>query len=123
MTRAGELAGESVTLFHAVELPLIGGIAPKRVDETFEVHKRAMGSLKVWARELEGKTRASVSTQTGFGSPARETLAMLDANPKLDLVVVGSHGRTGVQRVLLGSVAERIVRHARTPVLVARARR
>ncbi len=39
---------------------------------------------------------------------------------KADLVVVGSHGATGLARVLLGSVAERVVRHAHAPVLVAR---
>lgn len=37
-----------------------------------------------------------------------------------DLIVVGSHGRTGVARMLLGSVAERVVRHAHCAVLVAR---
>ncbi len=37
-----------------------------------------------------------------------------------DLVVMGSHGRTGLSHVLLGSVAERVVRHACCPVLVAR---
>lgn len=38
-----------------------------------------------------------------------------------DLLVVGSHGRTGLTHWLLGSVAERVVRHAKCPVLVARA--
>src|SRR6185503_10139139 len=37
-----------------------------------------------------------------------------------DLVVVGSHGRSGIERALLGSVAERVVRHAHVSVLVAR---
>lgn len=35
-----------------------------------------------------------------------------------DLIVMGTHGRTGLRRVLLGSVAEAVVRHATTPVLV-----
>lgn len=38
------------------------------------------------------------------------------------LILIGSHGRKGVERVLLGSVSERVVREARCPVLVARAR-
>ena len=40
---------------------------------------------------------------------------------KADLIVVGSHGRRGVGRILLGSDAEQIVRHAPVPVLVVKA--
>jgi nucleotide-binding universal stress UspA family protein len=47
---------------------------------------------------------------------------VLDDDPTFDLVIMGSHGRTGIRRVLLGSVAEKVVRHARRPVLVARKR-
>jgi nucleotide-binding universal stress UspA family protein len=43
----------------------------------------------------------------------------LDEDRTFDLVVMGSHGHTGVARLLLGSVAEKVVRHARCPVLVA----
>lgn len=53
------------------------------------------------------------------GSPARE-IADFAANLDADLVVVGSHGRHGVERFLLGSVAERVVRLARCPVWVVR---
>ena len=41
-------------------------------------------------------------------------------NTQADLVVMGSEGRTGVNRFLVGSVAEKVVRHARCPVLVVR---
>ena len=39
---------------------------------------------------------------------------------KVDLIVMGTHGRTGLQHILLGSVAEKVVRLAPCPVLVAR---
>ncbi len=39
---------------------------------------------------------------------------------KADIIVIGSHGRTGLSHVLIGSVAERVVRHASCPVLVVR---
>jgi nucleotide-binding universal stress UspA family protein len=42
---------------------------------------------------------------------------------KADLIVIATHGYTGLSHVLLGSTAERVVRHARCPVLVVRARK
>jgi nucleotide-binding universal stress UspA family protein len=51
------------------------------------------------------------------GDPAEEIVRYARGH-SIDLIVVGTHGRTGVSRVLLGSVAERVVRSARCPVLV-----
>lgn len=56
-----------------------------------------------------------------LGNPADEILH-LAAEIGAHLVLVGSHGRTGVERALLGSVSERVVREARCPVMVARPR-
>ena len=39
---------------------------------------------------------------------------------EIDLIVIASHGYTGLKRILLGSTAERVVRHAHTPVLVVK---
>jgi nucleotide-binding universal stress UspA family protein len=51
------------------------------------------------------------------GDPAEEILRYARREP-VELIVVGTHGRSGVSRLLLGSVAERVVRGARCPVLV-----
>jgi nucleotide-binding universal stress UspA family protein len=51
------------------------------------------------------------------GDPAEEILRYAERHP-IDLIVVGTHGRTGMSRLLLGSVAERVVRGVRCPVLV-----
>lgn len=53
------------------------------------------------------------------GKPAAEIVRAAQEWPA-ELIVIGSHGRGGVQRVLLGSVAEAVVRHAACPVLVVR---
>lgn len=53
------------------------------------------------------------------GKPAHEILAVAKEWPA-DVIVVGSHGRHGIPRVLLGSVAEAVMRHAECPVLVIR---
>jgi universal stress protein A len=55
-----------------------------------------------------------------IGKPAAEIVKAARDWPA-DIIVVGSHGRGGVERVLLGSVAEAVMRHAPCPVLVVRA--
>ena len=54
-----------------------------------------------------------------IGKPATEILS-LAADVGADLIFIGSHGATGVERLLLGSVSEQVVREAKCPVLVAR---
>ena len=58
-----------------------------------------------------------LETKVSIGRPA-EAICQEAANH--DLVIVGTHGRTGLARALIGSVAERIVRHAPSPVLICR---
>ena len=70
--------------------------------------------------------RASASEVQFFvhariGRPSEEILKLAE-EVGADLVFVGSNGRTGVERMVLGSVSERVVREARCPVLVARPR-
>ncbi|WP_437617911.1 universal stress protein [Sorangium sp. So ce1151] len=60
-----------------------------------------------------------VVTHLLTGDPARE-IVWLAAHVDSDLIVMGTHGRTGVARALLGSVAERVVRTAGCPVCVVR---
>jgi len=54
--------------------------------------------------------------EVAAGSPA-ETIIRVAEEKKVDLIVMGTHGRTGLQHVLLGSVAEKVVRLAPCPVL------
>jgi nucleotide-binding universal stress UspA family protein len=56
-----------------------------------------------------------------IGKPAEEILA-LASEVGADLIFIGSHGKTGLERLVLGSVSERVVREAKCPVLVARAK-
>jgi hypothetical protein len=56
------------------------------------------------------------------GRRPADVLCRAAADHGADLLVVGSHGRTGLERLLLGSVAERVIRHAPCPVLCVRAR-
>jgi universal stress protein A len=72
--------------------------------------------LRTWLGE---HTLAPLQWRVLVGDPAREIVA-LTAEGRYDLVVLGTHGRTGLSRLLLGSVAERVVREAPCPVLTIR---
>lgn len=64
----------------------------------------------------------TVVTAVRWGSPVEVIVAYADDH-RIDLLVIATHGRTGLSHVLLGSVAERIVREAPCPVLTLRDRR
>jgi nucleotide-binding universal stress UspA family protein len=57
------------------------------------------------------------ATETAVGYPA-ETICDYAQREGLDMIVMSTHGRTGFMHVLIGSVAEHVVRHAHSPVLV-----
>jgi nucleotide-binding universal stress UspA family protein len=62
-----------------------------------------------------------VVTAVRWGSPV-ESIVAYAIDQHIDLIVIATHGRTGLSHVLLGSVAERIVREAPCPVLTLRER-
>src|SRR5690606_29410704 len=60
-----------------------------------------------------------VAHQVVVGSPARD-IVKIAAAAKVDLIVIATHGRTGLSHLVMGSVAERVVRTAPCPVLTIR---
>lgn len=67
------------------------------------------------------KTRFRATLEMRTGSPAQEIFAYLQQHPEVDLVVMATHGRGGVARLMMGSVADKVVRAAPCPVLTLRA--
>jgi nucleotide-binding universal stress UspA family protein len=114
--------GASLTLFHAYPVP--GYTFPdgsfvassKMLEELADQAKR---HLDEWKAIAAGLGVAAVDAATAVGEPAHEIVAFAKEKGA-DLVVVGTHGRTGLQHALMGSVAERVVRKAPCPVLTVR---
>jgi len=76
----------------------------------------ARRNLQRLARSPKGKS-VRISTLLAEGPPSAAIVRAAKKN-RVDLVVMGTHGRTGVQRLLMGSVADRVIRTASCPVLV-----
>ena len=100
----------------AVASDLIAPASPGLVEAVTEELSR---KLDGWRVEAERRTEAKVAARVLPGEPAAEVVRLAKEGD-FDLVVVGTHGRHGVKRLLLGSVAERIVREAPCSVLLAR---
>jgi nucleotide-binding universal stress UspA family protein len=110
--------GASLVVFSVIdprELRLPGGRFLARVDQVRERRETT-------AQELVQRGRRAgvrVTFLVWDGDPA-ESIVAAAASECVDLVLVGSHGRGPIGRLLLGSVSEYVVRNAPCPVLVAR---
>jgi nucleotide-binding universal stress UspA family protein len=84
--------------------------------------------MREWIAEAHALGAGNVDAIFLAGNPADEIIELLHKDSSIDLVVVGTHGRTGLAQVLLGSVAEKIVRRSPCAVMaipanIARGRR
>jgi nucleotide-binding universal stress UspA family protein len=87
-------------------------------DEWMETAEKRAESHFERAREIAEGTGVDLRTETEIGRPARTIVEFAEGG--IDHVVMGSHGREGVSRILLGSVAETVVRRSPVPVTVVR---
>ncbi len=116
------LAGGNITLLHVLEPvvapigePLAGEMLPTALPDNTE--RRRLSEEELTRLRAAYDPAAPITTRLidGVGWDAICETARDEA---ADLIVITSHGYTGLKRILLGSTAERIVRHAHCPVLV-----
>ena len=67
----------------------------------------------------EEKERLNLTSYVGFGPPANQIVEYAEKND-IDLIVMSTHGRSGLEKMWLGSVTEKVLRQAHCPVLVVR---
>ena len=84
-----------------------------------ERHRARAEEVFERARTVAATYDRSVSTELFAGDAARSIVQFVEDEP-VDRVVIGSHGRTGASRILLGSVAERVARRVPVPVTIVR---
>lgn len=92
---------------------------PSFSEEWFEHAQSEAEQLFADARNLAADRDVVVSSDTVIGKPSRAIAEYADEHD-IDQIIMGSHGRSGITRILLGSVAETVVRSSSVPVTVAR---
>lgn len=118
--------GSELTILHVLPSPVTlfieGGYVPQEVWDQMDASQRAQAAQEM-DRLVNQAVEAGVRTTTalvGGGIPAREIVRAAEES-KTDILVLGTHGRTGVARLFLGSVAAGVVATASCPVLTVRA--
>ncbi len=108
-----------VTLLHVNQTPdIMEGIVPGE-NRAADVEKDRAFAEK-WLEKCGGEAARQADVRMRVvvlrGSPAQEIISF-SRKGGFDMIVMGTHGRTGLRRVLMGSVAEAVVRRAQCPVL------
>lgn len=99
---------------HVVQLPIVFGTGMITSTTDFQ------DELNVEPFKIDmPDDRVEVVRQLKVGTPATEILQLAQLS-HADLIVMGTHGRRGISRPLLGSVAEEVMRDAKCPVLIVR---
>jgi nucleotide-binding universal stress UspA family protein len=124
--RLGVATGATLHLVHVVELapPLTWPFAPAYVPDSIyddlvaqEIQQAKAYLDKMRERVAAGGVHVRTEQMVGY---AAATLLDYERDASIDLVVMCSHGRTGLARFALGSVAEHLLRHGAAPVLLVR---
>jgi nucleotide-binding universal stress UspA family protein len=120
--RLAGMSGAELVLTHVLtEAPLFreGPFIMPKVREVFEAARSfADSAIKEWAAKARAEgLSARVALRSGV---AYQEIVALAVDERADLIVIGTHGRGGIDRALLGSVADRVIRLAPCPVLTVR---
>jgi nucleotide-binding universal stress UspA family protein len=113
-----------VVLVHVLESvvipnPLYASYYPVPTSEQVRQAEAASNKALLNLVPAEFRGKVEVSTRAVHGEPAAE-VARIAREEMASLIVIGSHGRTGLKHLVLGSVAERVLRGSSCPVLIVR---
>lgn len=107
---------------HVIVVHVLAELSPMEPGEIWnsvDAAGRIRHCRKSLQEQLDERGIAGVATEVVIGDAGRE-VAELAKDVSAELIVLPSHGRTGIKHLLIGSVAERVVRLAHCPVLVLR---
>lgn len=111
------LVADPTQLYIVFVLAVLEPAEPGMIWNTADEHSRKRHAEQALRERLADTKYNGVNLEVAFGDPGHE-IARFAESIQADLIAIPSHGRTGISRLLVGSVAERVVRLAHCPVLV-----
>jgi nucleotide-binding universal stress UspA family protein len=119
LEKAVELVDDPANVLVVHVLQELSAIEPGEMWRTIDHDSRIRHTMNALRERLAKEGHEAVSADVVIGDPGHEVTALAERE-NADMIVLMSHGRTGLKRLLIGSVAERVIRLAHCPVLVLR---
>ncbi|GAA0310936.1 universal stress protein [Halarchaeum salinum] len=118
-----EFQSDDITVINVID-PIEAGYTaqatvPGYSEEWYEQAEEEAKTLFEEAQDTADEYGVTLDTVTEVGRPSRTIVSYAEEND-YDHIIMGSHGREGITRVLLGSVAESVVRRSSVPVTIVR---
>ena len=112
--------GADVTALNVVDVPILLSVpADSEMTKLYTILEKEGKAAVERVKEIGEGLGVSVTTKVVNGHPAK---TIVDWSAGYDLIVIGTLGRTGIAKILIGSVAEKVVKLAKCPVMVVRSK-
>ncbi len=109
--------GSKIIIVNAQKVSNEAIATSESLDVDQEVLKENAKKIINKAMEVIKGTSVNVKTETVIGDPAEQILYLIDKEGA-DMVVMGSHGLSGIRRFLIGSVSNKVLQHSPKPVMI-----
>lgn len=114
-----KLSGGKITALYVLDQTILTNMPmDTAVMNVYNTLEREGKAAVDFVRDLGAEEGVPVELSIKEGTPVK---VILDESPNYDVIVMGTLGRTGMSKLLMGSVAERVVRASQCPVMVVRA--
>lgn len=112
-----------ISVLHVVDVEasdsFLQRVLPEECDEQRKAAERTAKTVLEHAQTVSAEYEREITTAIASGRPTREITAYAEEND-LDVIVMGTHGRSGLSRLLLGSLSDVVMRRSSVPVMIVR---
>jgi nucleotide-binding universal stress UspA family protein len=114
--------GAEIILLRVPSEPVYDYLVPDP-EIAVEMRRDIETGAQVYLDEIQAELKAmglNASTLVVWGAPVQDTIIQVARELRVDLIAMSTHGRSGLARMVIGSVADDVVRHAPVPVMLVR---
>ena len=118
-----ERGSETVIVLHVINQRGMQAVERYASGNSMEIEQRIMDDAKQQIKVIEDELKKSgfkVKSMIKTGIPVREILKAEEKEENVSVIVIGSHGKSNLEEIFLGSVSEKVSRKCKSPVLIVK---